>query len=85
MFRQATGARARERTSIAIDVPSAEIKEEALAALLQVVGKRVDVSLESELGDCPARTRIVAIGATDHIALRLFAENNLPESPRASP
>lgn len=32
-------------------------------ALLQVVGKRVDISLESEWGDRPQRTRIVAIGA----------------------
>jgi G3E family GTPase len=32
-------------------------------ALLQVVGKRVNISLESEWGDRPAHTRIVAIGA----------------------
>ena len=32
-------------------------------AVLQVVGKRVDISLESEWGDRPACTRIVAIGA----------------------
>ena len=32
-------------------------------AVLQVVGKRVDISLEDEWGDRPPRTRIVAIGA----------------------
>ena len=32
-------------------------------AVLQVVGKRVDISLENEWGDRPPRTRIVAIGA----------------------
>ena len=32
-------------------------------AILQVVGKRVDISLENEWGDRPPRTRIVAIGA----------------------
>ena len=32
-------------------------------AVLQVVGRRVDISLEDEWGDRPARTQIVAIGA----------------------
>ena len=31
-------------------------------ALLQVVGKRVDISLDSEWGDRSPRTRIVAVG-----------------------
>ena len=32
-------------------------------AVLQVVGKRVDIWLEDAWGNCPPRTRIVAIGA----------------------
>ena len=32
-------------------------------AVLQVVGKRIDISLEGDWGDRPPRTRIVAIGA----------------------
>ena len=42
-------------------------------AMLQVVGKRVDISLQEEWGDRPPRTRIVAIGAPgtlDGAALR---------------
>ena len=42
-------------------------------AVLQVVGKRVDLTLEGEWGDRPPRTRIVAIGAhglVDGAALR---------------
>lgn len=35
--------------------------------VLQVVGKRVDIALESEWGDRPPRTRIVAIGAAGSI------------------
>ena len=37
-------------------------------AVLQVVGKRVNISLESEWGDCPLCTRIVAIGAPGAVA-----------------
>jgi G3E family GTPase len=36
-------------------------------AVLQVVGRRVDISLESEWGDRPPRTQIVAIGAAGAI------------------
>ena len=36
--------------------------------VLQVVGKRVDISLEHEWGSRPPRTRIVAIGASGAIA-----------------
>jgi G3E family GTPase len=43
-------------------------------AVLQVVGKRVDISLESEWGDCPACTRIVAIGAPDAMAAETLRE-----------
>ena len=42
-------------------------------AILQVVGKRVDISIENEWGDRPPRTQIVAIGAhgsVDSEALR---------------
>jgi G3E family GTPase len=42
-------------------------------AVLQVVGRRVDISLENEWGDRPRRTQIVAIGAPgaiDEEALR---------------
>ena len=42
-------------------------------AVLQVVGKRVDISLEDAWGDRTPRTRIVALGAhltLDHAALR---------------
>jgi hypothetical protein len=41
--------------------------------VLQVVGKRVDITLEHEWGGCSARTRMVAIGAhgkLDGAALR---------------
>ena len=37
-------------------------------AVLQVVCKRVDIPLESEWGDCPLFTRIVAIGAPGAVA-----------------
>jgi|RhiMethySRZTD1v2_1073278.scaffolds.fasta_scaffold4906698_1 hypothetical protein len=37
-------------------------------AVLQVVCKRVDISLESEWGDCTLCTRIVAIGAPGAVA-----------------
>jgi G3E family GTPase len=36
-------------------------------AVLQVVGKRVDISLQDEWGDRPRRTRIVTIGAAQGI------------------
>src|SRR5262249_22707860 len=42
-------------------IHSAELPERR--AVLQVVGKRVDISLENEWGDCAPRTQIVAIGA----------------------
>ena len=37
--------------------------EPARRAVLQVVGKRVDISIENEWGDRAPRTQIVAIGA----------------------
>jgi hypothetical protein len=43
-------------------------------AVLQVVGKRVDISLESEWGDCPLCTRIVAIGAPGAVATETLRE-----------
>jgi G3E family GTPase len=43
-------------------------------AVLQVVGKRVDVTLESEWGNRTPRTQIVAIGADDGIDTRLMEE-----------
>ena len=46
--------------------PSAEAPERR--AVLQVVGKRVDVALDGEWGQQPPRTRIVAIGAAGAIA-----------------
>jgi G3E family GTPase len=36
-------------------------------AILQVVGKRVDLTLENEWGNRPPRTQIVAIGAHDRV------------------
>ena len=38
-------------------------------AILQVVGKRVDISLEDEWGERPRRTQIVLIGTTGGMAL----------------
>ena len=43
-------------------------------AVLQVVGKRVDISLEDVWGDRPPRTQIVAIGAAGSIDTRLLEE-----------
>jgi G3E family GTPase len=43
-------------------------------AVLQVVGKRVDISLESEWGERPARTQIVAIGARGAMAAETLRE-----------
>jgi hypothetical protein len=37
--------------------------------VLQVVGKRVDVSLDGQWGEQAARTRIVAIGAAGAISV----------------
>ncbi|MGA3318142.1 MAG: GTP-binding protein [Candidatus Korobacteraceae bacterium] len=36
-------------------------------AVLQVVGRRVDISLQDEWGERPPRTQIVAIGAAGSI------------------
>jgi G3E family GTPase len=41
-------------------------------AVLQVVGKRVDITLEDEWGDRTPRTQIVAIGAAGTIDMRLM-------------
>jgi G3E family GTPase len=41
-------------------------------AVLQVVGKRVDITLENEWGDRTPHTQIVAIGAAGSIDTRLM-------------
>ncbi len=41
-------------------------------AILQVVGRRVDISLQDEWGQCAPRTRIVAIGAAGSIDASLL-------------
>ncbi len=59
----------------------------ARRALLQVVGRRVDISLEDDWGERPARTRIVAIGgpaAIDTDALRDQFEGCLCTSAMSS-
>ena len=43
-----------------------------MRAILQVVGRRVDVSLEAEWGERERRTRIVAIGAADRLDASLL-------------
>ena len=43
-------------------------------AVLQVVGRRVDISLQEEWGHCAPRTQIVAIGAAGSIDARLLEE-----------
>jgi hypothetical protein len=57
-------------------------------AVLQVVGKRVDISLEDEWGNRPPHTRIVAIGAHDTVdgeALRERFDRCLVETRQAAP
>jgi G3E family GTPase len=44
-------------------------------AVLQVVGRRVDISLEEEWGDRAPRTQIVAIGAAGSIDVNLLEAN----------
>jgi G3E family GTPase len=44
-------------------------------AVLQVVGKRVDISLQDEWGDRPPRTRIVTIGSPEGIEASVLQDN----------
>ncbi len=44
-------------------------------AVLQVVGRRVDVTLEDEWGERPPRTQIVAIGAAGAIDREALHDN----------
>jgi len=43
-------------------------------AVLQVVGKRVDISLQDEWGERPPLTQIVAIGSPDGIDARALQD-----------
>jgi len=43
-------------------------------AVLQVVGRRVDISVQEEWGERPPHTQIVAIGAAGHIDADLLGE-----------
>lgn len=54
-------------------------------AVLQVVGKRVDISLEDSWGDRPQRTRVVAIGrhgALDRESLQQRFDQCISSSPK---
>ena len=54
-------------------IHSAESPE--LRAVLQVVGKRVDVSMGNDWGESVPRTRIVAIGAHGTVDSEALREN----------
>jgi len=58
----------------------------ARRAILQVVGKRVDLTLESAWGNRTPRTQIVAIGAhgaLDAVALQERFESCIATGPRS--
>ena len=67
-------------------IRSAEVPERRV--VLQVVGKRVDISIDEEWGDRPPLTRIVAIGAygaIDNEALRGKFDSCLAQTCRLEP